>query len=77
MSGSSIHIPGDGVFKASELLPRIGRLVHMEGTLCSAGGAGLVSAGTTNQTPLDEIVRDILPHPLSLMQAFLPNGLSE
>lgn len=61
----------EGVRKARELLPQIGRLVHMEGTFCSAGGTGLVSG------QLDEIISDILPHPLSLMQVFLPRGLSE
>ena len=61
----------DGVQKALKWLSRIGRLVHIKGTICSAGGTG--------QPPeqLDAIVKDILPHPLSLMQVFLPNGLSE
>lgn len=67
----------DGVLKARKSLPRIGQLIHMEVTLCSAGGAGLASAGTTDKTPLDEIAADILPHPLSLMHVFLPNGLPE
>lgn len=61
----------DGVRKALKWLPRIGRPVHMEGTICSAGGAGL------SDNMLDRIVADILPHPLSLMQTFLPEGLSE
>ena len=61
----------DGVRQARELLPRIGRVVHMEGTFCSAGGVGL------DRQQLDEIVADILPHPLSLMQVFLPKGLSK
>lgn len=61
----------DGVRKALKWLSRIGRLIHIKGIVCSAGGTG--------QFPerLDTIVKDILPHPLSLMQAFLPNGLSE
>ena len=59
----------DGLLKAKELLPRIGRVVHMEGTFRSAGGAGLPFE------QLDEIAADILPHPLSLMQVFLPTGL--
>ena len=68
----------DGVLKAKELIPQIGRLVHMERTLCSAGGAGLAGVGATGRSPLlDEILADILPHPLSLMQVFLPNGLSD
>ena len=56
----------DGVLKAKELINRIGRVVHMEGTFCSAGGMGL------SGEQLDNIMWDILPHPLSLMQAFLP-----
>jgi len=59
----------DGVLKARELLPQIGRIVHIEGTFHSAGGVGL------DQELLDGIVADILPHPLSLMQFFLPAGL--
>lgn len=59
----------DGVFKAKEAIPQIGRLIHMEGILCSAGGAGLV------YEQVDKIVADVLPHPLSLMQVFLQNGL--
>ncbi len=61
----------DGVQKAQALLPKIGRIVHMDGTFCSAGGVGLAG------DQLDIIVADILPHPLSLMQVFLPAGLSE
>jgi predicted dehydrogenase len=61
----------DGIRNAKALLPRIGRLVHLEGTFCSAGGTGLPRA------QLDAIVADILPHPLSLMQVFLPTGLGE
>ena len=60
----------DGVLKAQELLPQIGRLVHLEATICSAGGAALPEA------QLDSIVADVLPHPLSLMQCFLPGKLS-
>jgi predicted dehydrogenase len=61
----------NGVLKARELLSRIGRVIHMEGTICSEGGKGLPSSH------LNEIVADILPHPLSLMQLFLPNNISE
>lgn len=61
----------DGVLKARKLLPRIGRLVHMEGVFYSAGGTGLT------REQLDFIVADILPHPLSLMYLFLPTTLPE
>jgi predicted dehydrogenase len=58
----------DGVMKARERLPRIGQLVHLEATFCSAGGAGLADEQQ------DSVVADILPHPLSLMQEFLPGA---
>ena len=61
----------DGVLNARELLPQIGELVHIEGTFCSAGGAKMT------REQLDMVVADILPHPLSLMQMFLPLGLPE
>jgi predicted dehydrogenase len=61
----------NGVAKAQSLLPRIGRVVHLGVTICSAGGDGLA----TDQ--LDAIVADILPHPLSLLQRFLSGELPE
>lgn len=61
----------DGVLAAREWLPRLGRLVHIESTFYSAGGEGC------DGEQLDAIVADILPHPLSLMQMFLPGGLTE
>lgn len=61
----------EGVRKALKWLPRIGRPVHVEGTICSAGGTDMP------QHMLDRIVADILPHPLSLMQVFLSEGLLE
>ncbi|MGI9036148.1 MAG: Gfo/Idh/MocA family protein [Pyrinomonadaceae bacterium] len=57
------------VEKAKENLPRIGRIIHLRATICSAGGAGF-SAGK-----LDAIAADILPHPLSLLQTFTNNLL--
>jgi len=59
----------DGVRKAKEQLNCIGRPVHIQASICSAGGTGLSS----NQ--LDRIAVDILPHPLSLMQTFLAENL--
>ena len=61
----------EGVVRASRMLSVIGRIVHMEGVFCSSGGVGLEGK------PLDEIVADILPHPLSLIQKFHPEGLSK
>ncbi len=61
----------DGAAKAEKNLARIGRLVHLEANICSAGGAGFDAA------QLDQIAADILPHPLSLMQKFLGTGVSE
>lgn len=61
----------DGVTKARRSLERIGRLIHVEGTVCSAGGAG------RSGEQLESIAAEILPHPLSMMQMFLPDGLPE
>lgn len=61
----------DGALKAKEWLSQIGRLVHINAVTCSAGGASLASE------QLDIIAADILPHPLSLMQMFLSDSLSE
>ncbi|MGI8555824.1 MAG: Gfo/Idh/MocA family protein [Pyrinomonadaceae bacterium] len=57
------------VEKAKENLPRIGRIIHLRATICSAGGAGF------SAEKLDEIAADILPHPLSLLQIFTNNLL--
>jgi predicted dehydrogenase len=58
-----------GVLKARRLLDRIGSVLHMEATFCTAGGVG------RQDNELDSIVAEILPHPLSLAQAFLPDGV--
>ncbi len=60
-----------GVQRALSKLPGIGQLLHFEANFCSAGGAG------KRAEELDEIVADILPHPLSLMQLFAPGSLRE
>ena len=61
----------NGVLKAKASLSRIGRLVHMGAVFCSAGGVG------QHPVHLDEIVSDILPHPLSIIQLLLPGGISD
>ena len=60
-----------GVRRALAEFDRIGQLRHFEATFCSAGGAG------RSREELDEIVAEILPHPLSLMQPFAPGSLRE
>ena len=60
-----------GVRRALAEFDRIGQLRHFEATFCSAGGVGRSAA------ELDVIVAEILPHPLSLMQLFVPGSLSE
>jgi len=60
----------DGVIKTKQQLSRIGRLIHIESILCSAGAKGLP------EDVSDEILEDTLSHPLSLIHMFLPNGLS-
>ncbi len=58
-----------GVRKVFANLGRIGRLLHFEAIFCSAGGAG------RSADELDQIVSEILPHPLSLMRLFTPESL--
>src|SRR5215471_3458691 len=61
----------DGVRRAERLLPRIGRLVDISAVIASAGGEGLSAAA------LDRLVVDVLPHPLSLFQLFLPGRIGK
>jgi predicted dehydrogenase len=61
----------DGTLTAKAALPHVGRLAHLQGVFCSAGGAG------KNGEQLDALAEEILPHPLSLLQTFLPGGLPE
>jgi predicted dehydrogenase len=61
----------DGVKKAQTRLPDIGRIVHLEAHICSAGGVGL------NDQQVTQIAIDVLPHPLSLIQKFLKCNLSD
>ena len=60
-----------GVEKAQKLLLRIGRIIHMQATIQSAGGKNLADK------ELDSIAADILPHPLSLFQSILSELLPE
>jgi predicted dehydrogenase len=58
-----------GMERARRALPRLGRLVQVEVTACSAGG--LFAPGT----PLDRVAADILPHALAVLQSLLPAGV--
>ena len=55
-----------GVARASEALNGLGEPLYGNFTICSAGG------GVNNGTALDNIVADILPHPLSILQTLWP-----
>ncbi|MFN2508024.1 MAG: Gfo/Idh/MocA family protein [Chthoniobacterales bacterium] len=61
----------DGVEQARARVREIGELRHFEATFCSAGGQ------RSRADELDEVVAEILPHPLSLMQVFAPGSLRE
>ena len=60
----------DGVAKAKKRLAQVGRIVHIEVDVRSAGGTGL------GEKELDSIADDILPHSLSLISTFLESRLS-
>lgn len=59
----------DGVRRLQDWLPDSGDLIQVSFTIRSAGGAGLAS------DELDVLAADILPHPLSILQALLPGSL--
>lgn len=55
-----------GVERAREVLPLLGEPLYAAFTICSAGG------DTNCTASLNEIARDILPHPLSVLQRLWP-----
>jgi hypothetical protein len=57
--------------KAKKMMLHIGQIIHLQTTICSAGGIGL------SDKHLDSIAVDILPHPLSLFHTFLHKNLAE
>lgn len=61
----------DGVLNAQAALPGWGKLLHFDAVFCSAGAAGLAGE------QLDDLMADILPHPLSLLDRFSPGVLDE
>ena len=60
----------NGVRQALRSIHRIGRIVHLDATFCSAG------AQHCAPEDWDRIPADIIPHPLSLMQRFVSGGIS-
>jgi predicted dehydrogenase len=58
-----------GFLQARDEARRLGRILHLDATFCSAGGE------QARGTPLDEIVGAILPHPLALIECLLPGSL--
>ncbi len=58
----------DGFREACRSIPRLGRILHVDSVICSAGG----EHGTRD---LDEIVAEILPHPLSLIERLAPGAI--
>jgi predicted dehydrogenase len=59
-----------GVRRVLELLPSLGEIRHLDFTACSAGAAGKDDAAQ------DELVADILPHPLSLFGTLLARPMA-
>lgn len=55
-----------GVSKVAATLDELGEVLRVNFAFCSAGG------GTQTDMALDMIVADILPHPLSILQALWP-----
>jgi predicted dehydrogenase len=59
----------DGFLHAHAAMPSLGRILHIDSTFCSAGGE-------RGKGSPDEIVAEILPHPLSMIERLLPDSLS-
>jgi predicted dehydrogenase len=60
-----------GVRRASRVLARLGALVQLDATACSAGGAG------ASEDELDRVALDIAPHALAVLERLLPRGLGD
>jgi predicted dehydrogenase len=61
----------DGMLRAEATLRQIGRPLHFDVVICSAGGTQL------RGEQLDNLVADILPHPLSLLDRLFPGVLGD
>jgi predicted dehydrogenase len=59
----------DGVRRIFEWLPSLGRVCRVEFSTCSAGAAG------DDRASLDDLVAEILPHPLALVSALMGTPL--
>lgn len=60
----------DGVRRISEWLPSLGRVHLVEFSTCSAGAAG------NDRASLDDLIAEILPHPLALVSTLLDAPLA-
>jgi predicted dehydrogenase len=58
-----------GFVRARQAASALGRILHVDAVFCSAGGQSAVPAR------LDEIAAEILPHPLALIERFIPGSL--
>jgi predicted dehydrogenase len=61
----------DGVVDAVQAIAGLGKLSAIEMRVCSAGGTG------RTEKELDDIVSEILPHPLSVLRKLWPNAVWE
>jgi len=59
----------NGVLDAKAVLDSLGELLHLRFTVASAGGEGQAA------DQLDDIITDVIPHPLSVLQRLRP-GIS-
>ena len=60
----------DGVQEAARALPELGPLLHVDFVACTAGAAHLSESGQ------DGLIREILPHPLSLIARLVSPALT-
>lgn len=60
----------DGFLKTVRSLGKLGSPVHFDAVVCSAGGTHMMPE------QLDELVSDILPHPLSALDVLFPGILA-
>jgi predicted dehydrogenase len=61
----------EGTLRTAASLARIGTPLHIDALFCSAGGSAM------RKEELDQLVADILPHPLSLLESLFPGMLTD